>query len=204
MGRLFLALLLLLPTASWAADTIIKPSGLKPHLGGQLYIDLGSGERVPATVVLGTDGNGNLVPMGPGASAATPVVVASPLPAGNNNIGDVDVVSLPPAALTSFSRSDTYAAVASGVAVNASAAPPQHYSIQVKSTTAVATSWDVRLECSLNNIDFTQVVQHTNTDGDGLVKTHTTPFPCLYFRSRTAALALGTATNIVVTVLGVQ
>lgn len=100
-------------------------------------------------------------------------------------------------------RSDTYTSTGNGTTVDISTGPLESFSIQVKGTGAAAATWDVRLEGSLNGTDFTQILQHTNTTGDGaVVFSGTTDSPCLYFRSRCAGLGLGPATNIVVTILG--
>lgn len=102
-----------------------------------------------------------------------------------------------------FSRSDTFTATGNGTTVDVATDPLESFSVQVKCTGATATAWDVRLEGSLNGTDFTQILAHTNVDGDGLTKfSGTADSPCLYFRSRVAGLTLGAATNIVVTILG--
>lgn len=102
-------------------------------------------------------------------------------------------------------RSDTFTATGNGTTITATTTRPvKYFTVQVKGTGAVATAWDVRLEGSLNNADFTQIIAHTNVDGDAVVKWQGTANPILYFRSRVAGLTLGSATNIVVTILGVQ
>lgn len=102
-------------------------------------------------------------------------------------------------------RSDTFTSTTNGTTVDVSGAPLKFFSVQVKMTGSV-TSWDVRLEGSLNNTQFTQILQHTNaTPGDGLITfSGASTAPVLYFRSRASGLILGAGTNIVVTVLGVQ
>lgn len=100
-------------------------------------------------------------------------------------------------------RSDTYTSTGNGTTVNVSTDPLESFSVQVKGTDAAATTWDVRLEGSLDGTNFTAILTHTNTTGDGVVLfSGTTDSPCLYFRSRCAGLVLGAATNIVVTILG--
>lgn len=101
-------------------------------------------------------------------------------------------------------RTDTYTVAGNGVTVDASASPLKYYSIQVKGTGAAATAWDVVLEASLDGVNFSQVLQHDTADGDGVVLWATTPAPALYFRSRCVSLTLGSATNIIVTILGVE
>jgi hypothetical protein len=99
-------------------------------------------------------------------------------------------------------RSDTYTATGSGTTVDISKRVMGAFSIQVVGTGGAATVWDVRIEGSNDNVNFTQIIAHTNADGDGLVKANATYFPCLYFRSRCAGLTLGIATNIIVYITG--
>lgn len=101
-------------------------------------------------------------------------------------------------------RSDTYTGTANGTTVDISTRPLKSYSVQVKGTGAAATTWDVRLEGSLDGTNFSQILQHTNTTGDGATLWATTLAPCLYFRSRCTGLVLGSATNIIVTILGAE
>lgn len=103
-------------------------------------------------------------------------------------------------------RSDTYTSVATGVAVDVTTGPLTRFAIQVKGTGGAPVLWDIRLEGSLDGVNYTQLIQHTNTDGDGTVKsTGSMGFPCLYFRSRaTGSFTLGGASNIVATILGSQ
>jgi len=99
------------------------------------------------------------------------------------------------------SRTDTYVAAGNGVTV-VSAAVYRSFGIQVKATGAV-TSWDVRLEGSLNGVQFTTIIQHTNADGDGITKWNVNQSANANFRSRCVAIVLGGGTNVVVTILGV-
>jgi hypothetical protein len=102
-------------------------------------------------------------------------------------------------------RSDTFTTTGNGVTVNASASPKKYYSVQVDSTGGVASVWDVRLEGSLDNTNFSQILQHTNTTGDGAVMfIGDSVAPALYWRVRCAGLTLGVATNIIVTSLGMN
>lgn len=100
-------------------------------------------------------------------------------------------------------RSDTFTVAGSGTTIDASASPMSAYAIQVKGTGAPASAWDVRLEGSLNGVNFTQILAHTNATGDGVVLwTGSLEAPALYFRSRVESVTLGGASNIVVTILG--
>lgn len=100
-------------------------------------------------------------------------------------------------------RSDTFTATGNGTTVDASTSPVSAFAVQVTGTGAAATTWDVRLEGSLNNSGFTQILQHTQVTGDTVTLwTGALEAPTLYFRARVAGLALGAATNIVVVILG--
>lgn len=102
-------------------------------------------------------------------------------------------------------RADTYTGTGNGTTVTATSAPISVFAIQVKCTGVAATSWDVRLEGSLDGVNFTQILAHTNVTGDGVVLwLGAVTSPCLYFRSRCVGLVLGAATNIVATILGVD
>ena len=123
--------------------------------------------------------------------------ITNALPTGTNTLGVVSIGK--------FTRSDTFTGTGSGVTVDASGTPTKTYAIQVVGTGGTATAWDIRLEGSLDNTSFTQILQHTNVTGDGLVMFSGSLFsPSLYFRSRVAGLTLGGATNVVVTILGLQ
>ena len=110
-------------------------------------------------------------------------------------------VSIVPAHAT---RADTYTTTASGVTVDSSAVPLQHYGIQVKGTGAAPTSWTALLEGSLDGTNFSTLITHNANDGSILWLIGGVNLPCLYMRSRVSALSLGSATNIVVTIIGVS
>lgn len=100
-------------------------------------------------------------------------------------------------------RSDTYTVTGNGVTITVTSAPLTVFSVQVKGTGAVPTSWDVRLEGSLDGTNFSQILAHTTATGDGAVLwSGSVLSPSLYIRSRAAGLVLGSATNIVTTILG--
>ncbi len=100
-------------------------------------------------------------------------------------------------------RSDTFTATANGTTVDAHLAPVKYFSLYVVQTGSI-TSWTVVLEASLDNVNFTTVLTHTNTTpGTGLVVFGgTSAFPALYFRARCSAITLGAGTNVVATILG--
>ena len=106
---------------------------------------------------------------------------------------------------TAFSsRSDTFTTTGNGTIV-APANPLRVFSITVKGTGAGATSWDVRLEGSIDGVNFTTILQHITASVDGAtIYSGGLVSPSLFFRSRVAALSLSPATNIVVTILGQQ
>jgi hypothetical protein len=105
--------------------------------------------------------------------------------------------------VTPGTRQDTFVAAAAGTAINTGAGY-KHYGIVVTATGAV-TSWDVRLEVSVNGSAFTQVIQHTNVDGSGVNKWNPTTIPAaagIAFRSNCVGLVLGAGTNIIVDIVG--
>lgn len=101
-------------------------------------------------------------------------------------------------------RQDTFTTTGSGVTINKSAAPVSKFGLQVKGTGAAATLWSVNLEGSLDGVNFSTVLSHVTATGDGSVMwIGSLEAPLLYFRSNVTALTLGSATNIVVTILGI-
>lgn len=124
---------------------------------------------------------------------------------GPNGIAtDVSSSNPLPTAAPGLNRSDSFTGVASGSTLAATSAPVKSFSIAVKGTGTSATTWNIVLEGSLDGVNFTSILTHTNTTGDGVtLSSGTAKSPCLYFRSRVTALSLGSATNVVVTILGV-
>lgn len=115
-----------------------------------------------------------------------------------------DIIIQELAVIETKTRSDTYTATGNGEVLDLTRAPLKSFSIQVTGTGAAATTWDVRLEGSLDNARFSQILQHTNVTGNGEVLWATAATPCLYVRSRCSGLVLGAATDIVVTIVGTQ
>lgn len=128
------------------------------------------------------------------------------------NDGDVARTNALPVGLSFSTRSDTYTTATSGTQVDVSLKPCKFFSLQVKGTGAAATDWNVILEGSLDGTNYTQILQHATTgnsppfgeSADG-VTLWVQAGPFLYFRSRSAAtLTLGSATNVVATIVGMQ
>lgn len=97
--------------------------------------------------------------------------------------------------LSGASSSNTYTTVTSSPAtagINLS----KYYTLQVVATGAV-TIWDVRLEGSIDNINFVTILTHTNATGSGAAVTTTTPYLARYIRTRCAGLTLGAGTNVI-------
>ena len=100
--------------------------------------------------------------------------------------------------------SDTFTAPGNGVTQSAFSGV-KSFSIQVKGTGAAANAWNVVVEGSLDNVNFTPILVHNTATGDGvLLATTTSLTPCLFFRSRCRTLTLGPATAIVVSILGMD
>lgn len=137
-------------------------------------------------------------------SGGMPPLTAGKLPVDNSAVtqpvsGSVSVLT------PNSSRTDTFTGAASGISISALTSPFSSFAVQVKGTGGVASVWDIRLEGSLDGTNFSQIVQHTNTTGDGaVVWTGSSKMPAFYFRSRCASITLGLATNVIVTILGVQ
>jgi hypothetical protein len=180
---------------------------------GNVFVRQATAANLNATVVgtktnnaaaPGTNNVGALIAV---ANAAAPTWVE-----GNEVLASVDLagnlrVSGTSVATPNFkTRSDTYVAAGNGTTVDVSAAPVKIFSIEVKGTGASATSWQVVLEGSLDNVNFTTILNHVNTFvGDGQVLYSGAALGAsLYFRSRCVSVVLGGATNIVVTILGMN
>lgn len=132
-------------------------------------------------------------------------VSARPTAVANNDRANAyfDLVGREVIRMDFDTRADTFTGTGNGTTVDTSTNPLKSFSIQVKGTGASATTWDIRLEGSLDGTNFTQILQHTTADLDGIVKWSGAGLsPSLHFRSRVAALTLGAATNVVVTILG--
>ncbi len=84
--------------------------------------------------------------------------------------------------------------------------PLTKFSISVKGNTVTASSWDVRLEGSLDGAGWTTLVYHSAADGDGTVKgsTITATTPVTWLRARVNALSLGSANGIQIKAIGSQ
>ena len=145
-------------------------------------------------------------------SSVVHVAAASPLPVTQSGAWAANVQHVSAALHVAgtvagpfYRITQTFTATGNGTVLDATAGPAKSFTIQVTGTGAAPTSWDVRAEGSLNNSGFTQILQHTDTTGNGIVLySGSTLSPSLYLRIRVAGLVLGTATNIVVVLLGVQ
>lgn len=103
------------------------------------------------------------------------------------------------------SRGDTYTAAATGTAVDVSDVGASTFGMQVKGTGAAATAWNVVLEVSLDGTNYASLLTHSSADGDsdgGVVWSGANASPALYFRSRCVSVTLGSATNVVATIVG--
>jgi len=109
-------------------------------------------------------------------------------------------VALSPTLLT-----EIYTGVTPGTTQDVSAFPHKYFTIQVVSTGAAATAWTVKIEGSLDGVNFSEIAQHTEADGDGSVLWAGANIAAsAYFRINVTALTLGAATNITVYALGIQ
>jgi hypothetical protein len=82
--------------------------------------------------------------------------------------------------------------------------PFSTYGLQVKGTGAAPTAWNVTLDGSLDNANWTTIVAHTNgTNADGATVWDTAGKANLFYRINVAALTLGSATDIKVSAVAV-
>ena len=104
-----------------------------------------------------------------------------------------------------FTRSDTFTGTGNGTAINCTHNPKSSFSIQVTATNEQVgvTVWNVVLEGSLNGTSYTTLLTHSATSGS-MVTSMANLYPCNYYRARCVSLTLGTATNIVVNILGLN
>jgi hypothetical protein len=100
-------------------------------------------------------------------------------------------------------RSDTYTTTGTGQIVS-NILGFSRYALQVQVTGAgiVPTSWSVFLEGSLDGVNFSTIFTSTDAIKQGVIWGGAIDAPALYIRSNCAALVLGSATNIVATILG--
>lgn len=99
---------------------------------------------------------------------------------------------------------DTFTTTGNGVTIDSHLAPLKIFSLQVVITGTI-TAWDVRLEGSLDNVNFTQILQHTNTTGNGVtVYSGSLLSPSLYFRSRCSGFTGLGGSSLNAIILGVQ
>jgi hypothetical protein len=132
--------------------------------------------------------------------------VAADVPGDATNGVKVQVATLPvtiTSPLATSTQADTFTSTGTGTVVNVSTYGRQHFGIQVKGTGAAPTSWTVHLQVSLDGTNYANLLTHDNdTDDDGGIQWSATPAPSRYFRSSVEAVALGSATNIIVTIVG--
>lgn len=126
--------------------------------------------------------------------------------ADGTNDGDVSRSNPLPVTEAFSTRSDTFTVSGNGTTVDASTKPHKNFSLQVQGTGAAASAWNVVVEGSLNNSKFTTILEHSNAgefrnaaDGE-TVWFNGGPF--FYFRSRCVSITLGSATNVVATIVG--
>lgn len=117
------------------------------------------------------------------------------------NAGDVATSNPLPIATPGSSRSDTYTTNVAGTTVDVSTKPCKHFGLQIVKSGAV-TVWTVALEVSLDGVNFTTVLTHTESDGDLAVIWNPAPIAGLYFRSRCITRTGGT--NVTAYIVGMN
>jgi len=97
----------------------------------------------------------------------------------------------------------TFTAIGTGPVLDMSNSPMKYFSMEVKTTGAVLF-WEVVIESSLDNIDYTTIGSHSEITGSGILLFIATPSPSKYIKSNCKLINLGLGTNIVVKILGVE
>lgn len=102
------------------------------------------------------------------------------------------------------SITDVYTETGSGTIANVFNNPARSFSVTV-APGGIISSWIVTVEGSLDGINWTSILTHTNiTPGlDVILFSATNLSPVLYFRTHCSVLTLGIGTNISVTCLGI-
>ena len=98
---------------------------------------------------------------------------------------------------------DAFTAAGSGTAIEVGAAV-QNFSLQVVGDEVAATAWDVALEGSLDGVNFEPLLTHvsgTNSNG-AIVFNGNQVYPVMFIRSKVNSVTLGSATRILVYILG--
>lgn len=99
-------------------------------------------------------------------------------------------------------RQDTFTAAGNGTTQSVVNKSFKHFALQVKGTGSAAAGWSVALEGSLDNSNFTTILTHSTATGDGvIIWSGADSYPVLHFRARVASLTLGSATDIVTSIL---
>lgn len=105
-----------------------------------------------------------------------------------------------------YSDTKTFTAPGIGNLSDCSHNPAKSFSLTVRGVGAAPTAWNVVLEGSLDNVNYTTMLTHVNTtEANGETKVSgATLFAVFYFRIRVVSLTLGGATGITVMSLGMQ
>lgn len=100
---------------------------------------------------------------------------------------------------------EVYTGIGAGITQDVSAYPHKYFSVQVVGTGAAPTDWIVKIEGSLDGVNFSEIAQHNTADGNGaVVWAGANIAASAYFRTNVTALTLGAATDITVYTLGIQ
>ena len=108
-------------------------------------------------------------------------------------------------ALSPTLTTEVYTGITPGIIQDVSAFPHKYFTLQVVGGGAAATAWTVKIEGSLDGVNFSEIAQHTEADGNGAVLWAGANIAAsAYFRTNVTALTLGAATDITVYALGIQ
>ena len=95
-----------------------------------------------------------------------------------------------------------FTATGLGTVLNAISYIPEYFALQVAGVDAAPISWTVQLEGSLDGVNWTKLVEHKTTDGNGaIVWNPDTVRHVSHLRVNVTSLVLGSATAVKVTFL---
>lgn len=103
--------------------------------------------------------------------------------------------------LPNYKHSDIFTSIGNGEIVNFLNIPLKEFALQVEAT-GIVTSWSVTLQISLDGVNFTDLMTHTELIGSNIILYSSSKTAATHFRLNCNKLNLGLGTNIKVTAIG--
>lgn len=99
---------------------------------------------------------------------------------------------------------ENFSSIANGQIIDVTKTSLKSFSLQVDTIGGSVTMWDVRLGISLDGINVTDAIQHTNLIGSGQIVFASVITPARFVVIRCIGLTLGTGTGITAKVFGME